>query len=109
MLKKLRSLFCLGVVALGLYSAFMFAMPYYKFWAFKSDAGDIIHMHVYHLSDMRDNILKKAREYGVPLKEERLDVMLTEEGGYWAKASWSETVNILDFYKKRLDFSFEVP
>lgn len=109
MLKKLRALFCLGVAALAIYSAFMFAMPYYRFWAFRSDAGDVIHIHVYRVADMRNDILDKAREYGVPLKDENLDVMLTDEGGYWAKASWSETVNILDFYKKRLHFSFEVP
>jgi len=108
MLRKLKSLLCLGVTVLAIYSGFMFGLPYYRFYAFRSDARDVIKFSARTTDDMRANLLKKAREYGVPLGEAGMEVS-TVEGGYWARLKWTEEVDMLVLYHKTLAFSFEAP
>lgn len=107
MLKKLKALLCLGVTALALYSAFMFGLPYYRYYAFRSDAGDVIRFRARDAREMQKSLLEKAREYGVPAGEANVEVS-SVEGGYWARVKWTEDVDILGLYHRKLRFGFEV-
>ena len=106
MFKWLKRLIFIGIVGFVVYAGFMFGVPYYKYLAFKMDAQDIIRFQVKGEKDMRERFIKTAREIGVPVKDK--DIKITQKGErYSVKISWSETVNLRDLYKKKLDFSFE--
>jgi uncharacterized cupin superfamily protein len=84
----------------------MFGMPYYRYYAFKSDASDMVRFKVRGEGDLKAKVLQKAKDYGVPVGEGDIQIWQTEEGGFRVKASWHEDVNILDIYKRRLSFGF---
>lgn len=107
-MKNLKRLICLAVVALTVYSGYMLVMPYYKFYAFRSDAADMVKFTIRNQANFKKKVIQKARDYGVPISEEAIQIWKTEDKGYRMKASWSETVNILDLYEKTYNFSFEV-
>jgi hypothetical protein len=107
-MKNLKRLICLAVVALAVYSGYMLGMPYYKFYAFRSDAADMVKFTIRDQANFKKKVIQKARDYGIPMSGESIQIWETEDKGYRVKASWSETVNILDLYEKTFDFSFEV-
>lgn len=107
-MKNLKRLICLAVVALAVYSGYMLGMPYYKFYAFRSDAADMVKFKSNYPKELKEKVIQKARDYGVPVSDEAIQIWKTEDKGYRMKASWSETVNILDLYEKTFNFAFEV-
>ncbi len=107
MCKWLKKLICIGVLVSTVYAGMQFGMPYYRYSTFKSSAEEIIKFSVEKESNMRDNIMKEAEKLHIPLAPENLEVV-KEGDSYKANAKWSETVKLLDFYQKKLDFSIEV-
>lgn len=94
----------------AVYSGFQFGMPYYRYYAFKTDAADIIVFN-YRESDAVDEIRKqlteRAQELGIPISPGHIKVYRTDRG-YWAEVKWQETVDILGQYQKTLRFEVEV-
>lgn len=107
-MKFLKRLVCIGTVGLLMYSGLMMGAPFYKFYVFKSDVEDVLQFSVETDEQMKQLILNKAKEYSVPLAEKDME-LISENGRYKLKAKWSETVNILDRYKRKFDFAFELP
>jgi hypothetical protein len=107
-MKTLKRLICIAVLGLAVYSGYMYGMPYYRYYAFKSDAADIVRFRIRDPQEMKEKMLEKAKGYGVPVDAEDIQLWQTEDHGYRVKVSWFEDVNILDLYKKRLMFDFTV-
>lgn len=107
-MKNLKRLICLAVVALAVYSGYMLGMPHYRFYAFRSDAADMVKFRIRDQADFKKKVIQKARDYGVPVSGEDIRIWKTEDRGYMMEASWSETVNILDLYERTFDFAFQV-
>lgn len=107
-MKTLKRLIWIAVLGLAVYSGYMFGMPYYRYYAFKSDAADMVRFRITDVQEMKEKVLEKAKDYGVPVDEGAIQIWKTEEGDYRMKASWFEDVNILGVYKKRLMFDFTV-
>ncbi len=82
-------------------------MPYYRYYAFKTDATDIIRFQVRDVEQMRAKLLQRALDIGVPITAKEIVVEPTDRG-YWTLIRWSEEVNILDQYKKTLKFEIEL-
>lgn len=107
MLKKLKAVLCLAVVGLVLYSGYLFGAAYYRYYGFKSDAEDIIRFHIRGTQEVERLLLERAAEYDIPVHEGNMEVW-REENGFAARVAWSETVNVLNLYERKLDFGFEV-
>jgi hypothetical protein len=108
MLQWFKTLLCLAILASIVYFGSKFGTPYYKFYAFRSDSKEIANfLDVRNAEEVKLRIVRKAKELRVPIGENDITVEKTELG-YKASAMWSEEVNILDKYKKKLEFSFEV-
>jgi len=108
MVKKLKVLLCLMVPAAIIYVAVLFGMPFYRYYAFESDARDVLRFEVQNEEKMSDKIREKAENLGIPLTESSIAVYQDFEGKYSAKVSWSETVSLLNLYSKRFDFRVDV-
>ncbi len=84
-----------------------FGKPYFRYNTLRSHTKDILSSEISALPVIKEEVLKDAKELNVPLKEENLEVTMQNKI-IKVKATWSETVNFWDYYKKRLDFVMEV-
>lgn len=109
----IKKLVYLVVFVFVIYSGVMFGMPYYRYYAFKTDAADIARFQYKgrtdeeKISQMKAALLEKAEALGVPIGEKHIDVERTETG-YLVTIQWQETVDLLGQYQKTLPFEIEV-
>ncbi len=103
----LKRLFILAALALSIYSGYKYAMPYYRYYAFRTDAQDIIRFRVRSADVMKAKLYQKALDVGIPISEKGITVE-EMDGGYWGTVRWSEEVNILDRHRKVLRFEVEL-
>jgi hypothetical protein len=95
------------------YSGVMFGMPYYRYYAFRTDAADIVRFSYKARSErekmekLRDEMFEKSQEVGLPISKNHIKVERTETG-FWVYIKWQETVDILGQYQKTLHFEVEV-
>ncbi|MBI5026059.1 MAG: hypothetical protein HZC12_04865 [Nitrospirae bacterium] len=101
----IKKLLCLFVFIAIVYSGFQIGKPYYHYRAFKSDLEDLAKVEIGTSPEaLQQKIIDVAEEYSVPLKEK--DIALSKRGkGYVINVSWEEEINILDIYRKTVDFS----
>ncbi len=100
-------LFFLIVIAAA-YVGISFARPYIRYNTLRSHTVDTLEMDVKDPADIKAQVLKDAAELKVPLNEENIEVTVSSMKVIKVKATWSETVNFWDYYKKQLDFVMEV-
>ncbi|MBI4687844.1 MAG: hypothetical protein HY756_08720 [Nitrospirae bacterium] len=100
MIKKLLYLL---IFFLMVQSGIKLAMPYYRYYAFKSDVEEIVKISVeMRPEEIMANILSLVSQYNIPLKKE--NIYVGKNGIYSVKTHWKETVNIYDVYKR--DYKF---
>jgi hypothetical protein len=56
---------------------------------------------------IRQNVLKRAAELGVPLDPDNLEVTVDDKKVVTVKANWSEVVDFWGYYTKKLDFTMD--
>jgi hypothetical protein len=95
------------VIALLGYSGFIFGMPYYRYFALRSDAADMVRFEVKDEEKLKNRLFERAQRLGVQLEEENVRLQRMN-GGYRMEVSWSETVNVLNIYNRELYFNFKV-
>ncbi len=105
-MKILKSLLCLGIFILLIYSGIKLGEPYYRYYAFKAKLEDIS-----RFEDQQEKILPQviaqAQELGIPITETDVSISGTR-GRYVIETGWTETVNLFDLYKKTYNFHIEV-
>lgn len=90
-----------------IYSGIQFGMPFYRYSAFKSDVKELARISLGNVNRTRTDIFERAKEVNIPLEEDNL-IVTRSENRVRVKASWSETVDILGLYQKKLDFTVDV-
>ncbi|MBI5050338.1 MAG: hypothetical protein HZC11_05595 [Nitrospirae bacterium] len=99
----IKIIFYLLVLALLIYSGIQFAVPFYHYEAFKSDLSATVRVSVNTPpEEFRDQVINLADQYKIPLKMR--NISFSKNGRYVVKASWEETVNIFDMYKRTFNF-----
>jgi hypothetical protein len=68
-----------------------------------SHTRDILKSEIGNIEMIRQKTLDNAKELGVPLDEEKLEVVLDKKI-IRVKATWSETVDFWGYYQKKFDF-----
>lgn len=100
----IKFIFVTGLLAFIVYAGIKFGMPFYRYSAFKSDAKELARISTGNIEKTQAQIFERAMELKIPLKEE--DIVVTKtESRVIVRTSWSETVDIVGFYQKKLDFS----
>lgn len=104
--------FVKGVVYLLLFALLVFigisfAMPYYRYYAFKTQAAGYMKMENAAPDMIKDRIVEYVKESNLPVAEENISI--TQYGtGNLLTASWSEEVNLFGYYQKELTFNVEL-
>lgn len=103
----IKFVFVTALLVFLVYAGIKFGMPYYRYSAFKSDAKELARISTGEIEKTRLMIFERAMELKIPLKEEDIVVTKTERRVI-VRTSWSETVDIVGVYQKKLDFSINV-
>jgi hypothetical protein len=103
----IKILLSIAIFVVVVFVGISFARPFIRYNTLRSHTKDILLSQITSLPAIKEQILEEAAELKVPLKEENLEVTLTKKL-IKVKATWSETVNFWDYYKKELDFDMEV-
>jgi|WetSurSiteA1Bulk_404760.scaffolds.fasta_scaffold107142_2 hypothetical protein len=103
----IKVIFVVGLLIFLVYAGFQFGIPYYKYSAFKSDAKEIARISLGQPDKTKAQIFEKAQEIKIPITEEDIIVERTAKS-IKVQTEWSETVDIMGFYQKRLDFTIDI-
>jgi hypothetical protein len=102
----IKFIFVILVLASIAYVGLKFGIPYYKYSAFKSDAKELARISIGNTEKTRSQIFERAQELKLPLEENDIEVTKTVKG-VRVQVSWSETVDLLGLYQKKIDFSVD--
>lgn len=103
----IKFIFVMAVLVFLVYAGIQFGIPYYRYTAFKSDAKEIARISLGQVERAKTMLNEKAQELKIPIEEK--DIFVAKTGNMVrVKTSWSETVDILGLYQKRLDFKVNI-
>jgi hypothetical protein len=95
------------ILVFCVYLGIKFGIPYYKHSAFQSDAKEIARISLGDAEKTRKQIFEKAQELKLPLGEKDIQITVKEKT-VRVRAAWEDTVDILGFYQKTLQFTVDV-
>ncbi len=103
----IKPLLIVAVLAFAAYAGLQFAMPQYRYSAFKSDVVDITRVGLGNAQKVKEEIYESAQTYKIPIEEE--DIVITKKTNTMrVQTSWTITVDILGLYQKTLNFTIDV-
>ncbi|UCG77962.1 MAG: hypothetical protein JSV21_10405 [Nitrospirota bacterium] len=103
----IKPLLIILVLAFFAYAGFQFAMPYYRHAAMKSEAKEVARISLGREDKLRSMIMAAIDEYKIPINQDSIWISKTASGMH-VRMQWSEEVDILGFYQKRLYFDIDV-
>lgn len=89
------------------YSGYKFAIPYYKYSAFKSEIKEILRIYTGDVERTKSQIFQKVDELNIPINKEEIKFEQTDKN-LVVQASWSETVDLFGIYKHTLNFNIDL-
>jgi hypothetical protein len=102
----IKFIFVILILASIAYVGLKFGIPYYKYSAFKSDTKELARISIGNTEKTRSQIYERAQELKIPLEESDIEVTKTVNG-VRVQASWSETVDLLGLYQKKINFAVD--
>jgi hypothetical protein len=78
-----KALFGLLVVVLAGYLAFLFIPPYFNYYQLSDDVNTLAKFAAVNRQDeeqLRNDVMKKARDYDLPIRPEQIKVVRTDKG-----------------------------
>lgn len=103
----IKFVFVTAVIAFLVYAGIQFGMPYFRYSAFKSDARELARISLGDVEKTRIQLFERAQELKIPIEEKAIMVTKTQKT-VQVNTSWSETVDLLGLYQKRLDFTVNI-
>ncbi len=100
-----KFIFVVALIAFLIYAGLEFAMPYYRYSAFRTDAKELARISVGEAEKTKAQIFERARELSLPLEVRDIEVRKTEKG-MRVRTAWSETVYI--FGQEAHTFNFKI-
>lgn len=98
-----KFLFVTGVLVFIFIVGIKFGIPYYKYSAFKSEVKELARISVGDIKKTQTQIFEKAKELNLPIEEKDIEVT-KKDSTVHVRTSWSEMVEILGLYQKKLYF-----
>jgi hypothetical protein len=104
--------FLLLAVLVGIaYALIMFGGPYYRYNTLRSHTKDMLLIEQptpERIPDIKQKILAEAGSLKIPLVESNIEISVSPTKVMKVKATWSEVVNLMDYYSKKIDFEMDV-
>jgi hypothetical protein len=101
-----KKLFFIGFAVILAYSVYISMIPYYHYYAFKSDLQEILKVS---LADTKEDVMEKIIEiverYDIPV--EKNAIRLFRQKQYVVQVSWQETVDFFTLYQKVFEFHID--
>jgi hypothetical protein len=104
MIKTIIVLLIIGLIG---YSAFLVAVPYYNYFAFKSDIEEYLKVAIDFKARIIDDIYEMSKEYDIPIEKDDIDVTRLKSRIYDVQISWSVTVDFFTLYQKTFFFDID--
>ncbi len=107
----IKGFLILAVLVGIVYVIIMFGGPYYRYNTLRSNTKDMLSMesgNPERMPAIKQQILEEAGKLKIPLVESNLDVSVSPTKVMKVKARWSEVVNLMDYYSKKIDFDMDV-
>lgn len=101
-----KALFWLLILALLIYSGIKFGTPYYRYWAFKSDAKEIVRVSLENEEEVKNKVFERAKELKIPIVREDIEISRNEKV-MRVRTSWFEVVDIGGIYQQTLKFNID--
>lgn len=101
-MKSFKTIICLSVMVLSIYSAVMLSLPMYRHYSLQKDMDDIV-TYKFRPEEHDKLIREKIAESELPVNPEDISVTIDEKG-VAVSLKWSETVDLLGVYQKTFDF-----
>lgn len=99
--------FVTALIVFAMYAGLQFGMPFYRYSTLKTDATELARISVGDLEKTKAQIAERAEELKLPITEK--DIEVVREGKLVrVMASWSETVDILGLYQKKIVFNLDI-
>jgi hypothetical protein len=99
----IKKLFFIALAGVMIYSAYLTAIPYYHYFAFKSDLQELVKVSV---ADRKEEIMEKVLEtverYHIPVQKNAIKVF--HEKYFIVQVSWTETIDYFTLYQKTIHF-----
>lgn len=96
----------IAIVAAVIYSTFLFILPYYHYYVFKSDLTDTLKVSVADRpEDVMEKILHLVESYKIPVEKDDIDLIHKKQ--YSVIVSWHETVDFFTLYQKTFNFHID--
>lgn len=101
----IKTLFGLALLVAIAFVVISFGKPYYRYYTLRSFTHDELLMDVGAANLVKENVLKRAAQLGIPLDENSLEVTRDDfKKTVTVKAHWSEVVDFWGYYSKTLHF-----
>ncbi|MBA4372502.1 MAG: hypothetical protein C0402_06525 [Thermodesulfovibrio sp.] len=107
----IKGFFMLALLVGIAYTAIMFGAPYFRYNTLRSHTKDILAVETPNpdrIPAIKAKILEEAVTLKVPLSAGNLDMTINTSKVMIVKARWSEVVNLMDYYSKKVDFEMDV-
>ncbi len=105
-MRLFKSIFCLALLVVIVYSGVQLGSPYFRYYSFKAKIEDISRFEL-DRDKVMNEIMAVVNEMNIPVKEEEI-VLEGMKGRYAIEISWSEKVNLFDIYEREYDFYLTV-
>ncbi len=107
----IKGILMLAVLVGISYAAIMFGTPYYRYNTLRSHTKDILAVETPsadRIPGVKAKILQEAVTLKIPLDEANLEMSISPTRVMHVKARWSEVVNLMDYYSRKVDFEMDV-
>lgn len=103
----IKFLVIIAIFVVCVYSGYKFAVPYYKYSAFKSEVKEILRIYTGDVERTKSQIYQKVDELNIPLNKEDINFEQVDKN-LIVQASWSETVDLFGIYQHTLNFNIDL-
>ena len=99
--------------AVSIHAGFMFGKPYIDYRFFEGASKDLMRFEFQTEEDMKERILRLAKEHNIPLEyhegdmKEGLEIWPQGERGYDIIIKWSRTVDYFGLFEKTFKYELE--
>lgn len=102
MFKKLIVIIIIGAV---IYSAYLYAEPYYTYYMFKTDVDEYVKVAIDFKKEVRNEVFRMAQTYDIPIEKDQIYLKRDPGKPYIVKVSWSKKVDWFTLYQRTFKFS----
>ena len=98
---------CILLLIVSVYLGYKFSIPYYRYYALKSEARNIARLELASPARYRKQIYDKAKALKIPIEPSDISVTVRRDS-VEISTSWQEEVDLMGYYTVVLDFNLDV-